>query len=256
MKNRILTSVFTIACFLLAYYSFDIIRYFGLMPDVSRTIRTNAYQIGAFGLFPILIIGLRYGFSNIVSELGLESNKIGMGCIVAFICTLPMLIGYGVLANFDGGITLIAALSTAVIAPICEEIIFRGFLFRQLYHHAGWKFIMVTIVNGLIFGFAHISQGHTPMESLGVFGITFVGGAFFSWVYRTWGYNLWLTIFLHSFMNFSWHYFSMADNALGGTWANILRCATILLVVFATIMHKRGYFLAQSSSEELKPLMD
>jgi hypothetical protein len=35
MKNRILTSVFTIGCFLIAYYSFDIIRYFGLMPEMS-----------------------------------------------------------------------------------------------------------------------------------------------------------------------------------------------------------------------------
>jgi uncharacterized protein len=242
MKNRILTSVFTIGCFLIAYYSFDIIRYFGLMPDMSRVVRTNAYQIGAFGLFPTLIIGLRYGFGNIISELGLESNKILRGCFIAFICTLPMSIGYGVLANFNGGISLVAALSTAVIAPICEEILFRGFLFRQLYHRAGWKLIFAAMVGGVVFGLAHISQGHTPMESLGVFGITFAGGIFFSWVYLAWNYNLWVTIFLHSFMNLSWHYFGIADNALGGTWANILRTIAILLVVVATIMQKRGYF--------------
>jgi hypothetical protein len=72
MKKRILTSVFTIGCFLIAYYCFDIIRYFGLMPDMSREVRTNAYQIFAFSLFPTLIIGFSYGFSNIISELGLE----------------------------------------------------------------------------------------------------------------------------------------------------------------------------------------
>jgi uncharacterized protein len=242
MKNRILTSVFTIGCFLIAYYSFDIIKYLGLMPDVSRDIRTNAYQIFAFGLFPTLIIGFRYGFRHIISELGLESNKIGIGCFVAFICTLPMSIGYGFLANFNGSITLIGALSTAVIAPICEEILFRGFLFRQLYHYAGWKLLLATTVDGAIFGFMHISQGHSPMEALGVFGITFAGGIFFSWVYLEWGYNLWVTIFLHSFMNLSWHYFDMADNALGGKWANIFRLITVLLTVFVTIMHKKGYF--------------
>jgi uncharacterized protein len=242
MKNRILISILTIGCFLIAYYSFDIIRYLGLMPDVSRTIRTNAYQICSFGLFPTLIIGLRYGFSNIISELGLESSKILRGCLVAFICTLPMSIGYGFLANFNGGITLIAALSTAVIAPICEEILFRGFLFRQLYHYAGWKLLLATTVDGAIFGFMHISQGHSPMEALGVFAITFGGGVFFSWVYMAWGYNLWITIFLHSFMNLSWHYFNIADNALGGSWANFYRLASMLLVVIATLWYKKGFF--------------
>ncbi len=242
MKNRILTSVLTIGCFLIAYYSFDILKYFAIPLDYSPDVRTNLYQIGAFGLFPTLIIGLRYGFSHIVSELGLESNKILRGCIVAFICTLPMSIGYAVLANFNGGITLIQALSTAVIAPICEEILFRGFLFRQLYHYAGWKLLLATMVDGAVFGFMHISQGHSPMEALGVFGITFAGGIFFSWVYLAWGYNLWVTIFLHSFMNLSWKYFDIADNALGGKWANILRLLTVLLTVFVTILHKRGYF--------------
>jgi uncharacterized protein len=242
MKNRILNSVITIGCFLIAYYSFNIIRYFGLMPNLSDFVRTNAYQIGAFGLFPILIIGLRYGFSQIISELGLESNKIVRGFLIAFICTLPMSVGYAVLANFDGGITFKAAISTAVIAPICEEIMFRGFLFRQLYHHAQWKLLLATMVDGAIFGFMHISQGHSPMEALGVFAITLGGGVFFSWVYMAWGYNLWITIFLHSFMNLSWHYFNIADNALGGSWANFYRLASMLLVVIATLWYKKGFF--------------
>ena len=53
------------------------------------------------------------------------------------------------------GLLLLALLVTAVAAPICEELFFRGMLFRLLRERT---FLSVAvIVSGLAFGLAHAS---------------------------------------------------------------------------------------------------
>lgn len=57
---------------------------------------------------------------------------------------------------------LLSAWLTCVVAPICEELLFRGFIFRSLYNWRGlWPAALIT---GLVFGGVHI--GSAPLVDL------------------------------------------------------------------------------------------
>jgi hypothetical protein len=86
---------------------------------------------------------------------------------------------------------------------------------------------------------AHISQGSSLEEMIGIFMVTFVGGLLFAWVYAEWGFNLWVAILLHMFMNLSWDIFSAGETAPGGDYANLFRLITIALAIFGTLASKR-----------------
>jgi membrane protease YdiL (CAAX protease family) len=70
------------------------------------------------------------------------------------------------------GLLLLSAGLTCVVAPICEEFLFRGFIFRALYNWRGmWP---AAVVTGLIFGAIHAGSAPAvdlmPLAALG-FGL-------------------------------------------------------------------------------------
>ena len=69
--------------------------------------------------------------------------------------------------------------------------------------------------------------------------VTFMGGMWFSWLYVEYGYNLWVPMSYHFFMNLSWGIFDVSDTALGSVAPNIFRAATIALSIYLTIRHKQ-----------------
>ncbi len=57
---------------------------------------------------------------------------------------------------------LLSAWLTCVVAPVCEEFLFRGFIFRSLYNWRGlWPAALIT---GLVFGGVH--TGSAPLVDL------------------------------------------------------------------------------------------
>ena len=56
---------------------------------------------------------------------------------------------------------LYALLVSAVAAPICEEIFFRGMIFRYL--RARWPLWAAALVSAIIFGAAHLSPATSPL---------------------------------------------------------------------------------------------
>ena len=74
------------------------------------------------------------------------------------------------LGTRDSAVALVlGALLTCAIAPICEELFFRGFLFGGLRKHG---LIVATLVSGLCFGAAHVASAPigfiVPLACLGV----------------------------------------------------------------------------------------
>ena len=70
------------------------------------------------------------------------------------------------------GLLLLSAGLTCVVAPICEEFLFRGFIFRALYNWRGmWP---AAVITGLIFGAIHAGSAPAvdlmPLAALG-FGL-------------------------------------------------------------------------------------
>jgi uncharacterized protein len=92
------------------------------------------------------------------------------------------------------GTLLLALLVTAVAAPLCEEVFFRGMLFRLLQRRL--PFVLAVIASGIAFGLAHASPAVSP-ALLPVFAyMGIVLALLYSWTGR-----LTNTVLLHSLNN-------------------------------------------------------
>jgi membrane protease YdiL (CAAX protease family) len=172
------------------------------------------------------------------SALGLH-QPIGKALIVALVCTLPMLVGYAIVFEWNSEITWSQVFGSAICAALFEELYYRGFLFGQIFRFTRIGFIPSIIIGALLFASAHLYQSQDPATLLGIFLTTFMGAILFAWAYIEWDNNLWVPIFLHLFMNLFWMLFSAGDNALGGGYANIFRIMTIALIIGGTIWYKK-----------------
>jgi membrane protease YdiL (CAAX protease family) len=65
-------------------------------------------------------------------------------------------------ANHSTTLLLASAALTCVMAPICEELLFRGYFFRALSNWRGW--LPAAVVTGLVFGGLHV--GSAPAVDL------------------------------------------------------------------------------------------
>jgi len=181
---------------------------------------------------------------KILTAMGIQKGFFkGLG--VAFFFTLPMLIGYawvsGVGENgFATEMNFRKFYWGIILAPLAEELFYRGFFFGQLYRFGGWGFVPAGLLSALIFGSMHLYQANDFGSAVGIFAMTGMGGMWFAWLYIEWGRNLWLSIFLHFFMNCYWGIFGMGSDAAGGFYANIFRTITIIVSVIATYyLHKK-----------------
>ena len=144
--------------------------------------------------------------SDIITSIGLNANILkGLG--FAALCCSPLLIGMPVIGTFNTDLTFDYFFRVVVLAAFLEEVIFRGFMFGQLFRCGKIGFIWAIIIPAILFGLGHLYQGHNLISSLMAFGVTALGALYFSWVYVECNYNLWVSIGLHIFMNFSWTMF-------------------------------------------------
>lgn len=109
-------------------------------------------------------------------------------------------IDYSSMSQLKGNLptALIWLLVVWVTAAFGEEIIFRGYLMRQLVKFLGDSKISLAInilIISSFFGYMHMQQGITGQL---VAGST---GALFSIIFYTRKYDLWFMIMLHGFFN-------------------------------------------------------
>lgn len=233
-NNKVLLSLFVLAVYFFCAHGWDIRNYF--FPEMFRGnsyLRSTSVQVPFFLIIPVLVMIVMYGRKNLLVNLGLDKG-FKRGLVFAFIATLPMLVGYAIVSGFDWNISLESFMYGCVQASFTEEVLFRAFLFGLLYRKAGWSLAAAALFDGVVFGVLHIYQGDTVMEAAMIFLASSAGGMWFSWLFKEWGWNLWVPIFLHFFMNFYWTGFEMAENAAGGLWANVFRVMTIAFTVVVT----------------------
>ena len=187
-----------------------------------------------------LFIGLLLIHKPKIIPISLGINKgFSRGFLFAFLCTLPMLIGYSFLFKFNSKISLNGILIGAILAAFFEELYFRGVLFGQIFRFTKIGFIPSIIFGALLFASGHLWQSSDFKVFIGIFATTFLGAIFFAWTYIEWDNNLWVPIGLHLFMNLHWMLFSVGDNALGGFYANVFRAITITLTIVGTLLYKK-----------------
>lgn len=200
---------------------------------------TLAYVIVGIPLLVFVYISNQYKFWQ---PVGLRTH-IFKAILIAFIFTLPMLIGSSILGNFEISIDAKSFWLGCVFAAFFEELYFRGLFFGQLFKRTSLGFIPAIFLSALIFASLHLYQSNQISTLIGIFITTFMGSVFFAWLYVEWNYNLWISIGMHFFMNLSWGLFTVSDNAFGDLYANIARGLTIALAITATVIYKKKHNL-------------
>jgi uncharacterized protein len=237
MKKSLIITFITLLVFVVCnYYEGPILRSLPFLYSSKAQFYTWMLLIFEISI-PILTMGLLHGFSKALPEAGWYAS-LPKGLALAFVCTLPMLIGYAVMFDrqpLHWNSLLIGSLLTG----LGEETLFRGFLFGQLFRHGRWGFLTAVLFQGILFGLGHLWQGHSFGETVGVFAITFMGGLWFAWLMVEWRWNIWVPAFLHALMNAYWEIFAVDNSAAGGTWANVFRFSTVGISVIITLLYAR-----------------
>jgi membrane protease YdiL (CAAX protease family) len=198
-----------LAAFGLAQYSGEIVfGVLGLHGSLGSSIGSFLLEISG----PVAIFGwLRMAGRPRPSWLGRAGQRagdVGLGIVIGVamlfasgICVaITVAIAKAILGHqptlphpeqgFRGGWLIALGLLLSVTAPICEEILFRGFLFRGLRTRWGWW--PAALISSLLFALAHGS----PYRLLNVF----VDGLILSAIYEN-RKSLLTTITAHSTLN-------------------------------------------------------
>lgn len=238
MKERIKLAIVVLLSFFLARFLY---RNTGTLLDgfISDTEANYAVRMFLFFvILPAIITMALHKSENPLKELGLR-HGFWKALVISFLICLPMLMGYLFLFQLNHELTFGQLMAYCAMASLGEEILFRGFLFGQLFRHAKWGIVLAEFVEALLFGLMHLYQAHDVPQAIGIFAVTFFGGLWFAWLYVEWNFNLWVPIGVHCLMNAYWYIFGVSHNALGGTAANIFRLITILLSIYLTIRYSK-----------------
>jgi uncharacterized protein len=210
-------------------------------------------------LLGVLWAGHRGG--AIPTALGLTTWT-GRGVLLALLGATPMALGldlpevrgtpmgvYEALMAWFGsgrdgvGAAAAALLSGAVLAPIGEELLFRGYAVSRL-REAGWSVRRAILVPGLVFGALHIpgaldsGLGNAAMSGL----VTAMGGVWFGWLFLRWGRSLWVPLAAHAAMNMWWILGQVGPTAgSGGLAANVGRGVAIAIISIVTVRWTAGW---------------
>ena len=219
------------------------------LPDLFRWVGVRRFitwpiSLGLRNALEVAIVALgvmfahRFGLRRAAGELGLR-RPIGRGLGFALLATFPMLIAFAAAFHLNPDMTPFSIGVLCFAAPFAEEVVFRGYLFRQLYRRARLGFWLSALIPSVLFAAGHLYQSNDRMELVGIVAITGSGSLGFCWAFVRWQDNIWPVFALHSLMNLWWEVFAVDTTALGGWLANAARGATILLALLLTIYRDR-----------------
>ncbi len=235
MSNKSVNIILpVIALVIIENYSNDILHLFPVYLNLPQEVKPLFWALPVIFAFSGIYIVYKAGIFQAIRMLGLKM-PIFRALIFAFIATLPMLIGFALTSKISNEISFKSIFLLTLFSPFIEELFFRGYVFRQLFRYAKWRFGLAVIIPSLLFALGHWYQATDWFELLGVSLITGLGSVVFCWVFVKWQDNLWAAFGVHAFMNLWWNVFAVDENALGDWFANAVRFASVILVVILTI---------------------
>ena len=184
-----------------------------------------------------------------IRALGLKSSP-AVGYAFGLLAALPTMVALPFTTMAP--LSVIALINGVVLGPFAEEVLFRGFLMRQLLA-SRWRPLLAVVASAVAFGFAHLGNVNLetwrgPIDGAMAVAMTTGGGLLLGWITLEWG-SLWPAIGLHTFMNLSWQIFGVNDltagsqggaAASGSSVANTARIATIVIAIALTVLRNRA----------------
>lgn len=142
-----------IACaiFVIGTHMSDLMRLAG-----SRRFIHGWISLGVANLLQVIlcvsgiIIAHATGVRRAIGELGLRA-PIGRAAIFAFIAALPMLLAFALSLPLNPKMSVLSVGVGCVLAPFAEEVLFRGYMFGQLYRRARWGFWLSALIPSVLF---------------------------------------------------------------------------------------------------------
>jgi len=243
----------TIACvvFVICTYVGDLMRLTGL-----RRFFHGWVFVGVFNILQIAFciggIALAHAarLRDALAELGLL-GRFGRAAAFSFIAAFPMLLVFALTSPINSKMSFLSVGVGCFLAPFAEEVLFRGYMFGQLYRRARWGFWLSALIPSALFAFGHAYQAGGPFELAGIFAVTGLGSLLGCWLYLRWSGNLWIVFGLHCLMNLWWEVFGVAETALGGWIANAARLFTVALAILLTVYKDRIWKPAAGESDWL-----
>jgi membrane protease YdiL (CAAX protease family) len=186
LTGAIVTIIFTAlieGAFLIAPFYYANTAYRSITPHLHLALKALGFRRFRLGnalfwviILMIVIFGVNAFYSYLITilHLNVQTND-------------QLILQQSKVAPLSTYATLFAAV---FIAPFCEEVFFRGFVFPGLQH--GMSLVWAIIISSLLFGVAHADPGSFPV--LFVIGLAL---AFLRWRTR----SIWPCIMLHMLNN-------------------------------------------------------
>lgn len=239
MNKKVWKSGIIIIALLITYFSMDILRALSFPFDaLPENVYLRSFLIRLIDYSALLITGILLFRKHLPQIMGLHHSP-GRSFLFAFSCVLPMMLVFWFVFVINDQISFEAVYNQAILPAVFEEVAYRALVLGVLYRICQWKFLPAILLNGIVFGLAHLYQANDLTAALLTFAITFIGAVWFGWLYVKWGFNLYIPIFLHLLMNLSWVLFEVSPGAAGNWIANVARLITILASVVITFHYTR-----------------
>lgn len=249
MNNKLKSIALVALAFLVLDNLRDIFQMIPVLSDVYAALRevqpTQYFTADIFSVLQVvfavaIVMGIKktFDYKAGLSELGLSSS-IPEGLVFGLLAVLPLWVVFAFAFPLQTGISWDAVFFLALLSPIAEEVVFRGFAFRQLRDRLGFGFWTSSLSVAVVFGLVHLGMNQDLMDSVMVFLITALGSVVFSWTFEKSNFNLWYPIALHSLMNLSRNIFEVGvDSAYAGFLPTVMQLVTVVTVV--VIIKMRG----------------
>jgi membrane protease YdiL (CAAX protease family) len=193
----------------------------------------------------VAVILIKKEGNSLVKGMGLNWNGF-RGPAFVLIATIPCWIGLYVEGNLSKDFNILDIVMLAILFPLAEEIVFRGFGFVFTRRALGWHLVPAITLQSVAFGVIHwLGAGGGAGIGLQIFLITFLGSVVLAVINILDNYTIWSGLIFHGSLNAAWTVFSVSDNAATGWVGNSLRIisaaiAILLLLYFVSNNFPKG----------------